>query len=271
MKINSKLFTILLPIAVILCFTLCLLGAHYHMQILIYLGIAVIFGTIFLTLMIGTTVKFVRSYKHGDDLVDWSDPKALTVDDTYVVAEYIFGRGLFGFRMAPKKAKILSYILMMFVILNCFCGILLLFLHFEIAGTICLCCFGVTLFICMLSAVLRFIFSIGTAMKKERDEEAQIDREHKEILKKFENEEFDYKIATVISCTLLPPSENRLEDKERKWYEFVLKFDGKEHTVRHPDDDYKAGSLVVVYSIADIIFIHDPKTRELQQQEVIKI
>lgn len=267
LKINGRLFTILLPIAVILCFVLCYLGAHYHMQILIYLGIAVIFGTVFLILIIGLTVKFVRSYKHSDDLVDWSDPKTLTTNDTYVVAEYIFGRGLFGFRMAPKKAKILSYLLMLFVILNCFCGIFLLFLHFEIAGTICLCCFGVTVFICMLSAILRFIFSIGVTMKKEQDEEAEIDREHQEILKKFENEEFEYDVATVVSCTLLPSSENRLEDKDRKWYEYVLEFGGREHTVRHPDDRYEVGSRVVVYFIADLIFINDPKTRKLQQEE----
>lgn len=263
----KKLPIILIPIAGILCFVLCYLGSYYDKKILVYLGIASIFGTVFLILIIGATVKFVRSYKHGDDLVDWSDPKALTVNDTYVVAEYIFGRGLFGFRMAPKKAKILSYLLMLFVILNCFCGILLLFLHFEIAGTICLCCFGVTVFICMLSAVLRFIFSIGVTMKKEQDEEARIDREHKEILRKFENEEFEYDVAKVLSCTLLPPSENRLKDKDRKWYEYVLEFGGQEHTVRHPDDCYEVGSRVVVYFIADIIFIHDPKTRKLQQEE----
>ena len=257
---------IAIVIGAVLCFVLCFLSEHYHMPILTYLGIASIFGSIFLTLIIGATVGFVRSYKHGDDLVDWTDPKAMTVNNTYVVAEYIFGRALFGFRVPPKKAKILSYLIMMFVILSCLCGILLLFLHFEIAGTILLSIFGVTFFICMLCAVLRFIFSLGGAMKKAQDEDAKIDKEHKEILRKFENEEFDYNIATVLKSTLLPPSENRLEE-DRKWYEYVLEIDGKQHTARHPDDYYEVGSQVVVYFIADILFINDPKTRKLQQED----
>lgn len=264
----KKTALICMVVAGALCIALCLLSSYYQMPILLQLGIGFIFSATFLILIIGVTVGFVRSYRHQGDLQDWSDPQtALTVKDSYSIAEYVFGRSVFGFRLAPKKAKVLSYLLLLFVILNFFCGMLLLFLHIIIPAVVCLCCFGITLFVCVLCAVLRFIFSLGKAIKKEEDEEAKIDREHAEILKKFENDEFEYNVATVINCTLLPPSENSADNEEKKWYEYVLEFGGRQHTVRHPDDCFEAGTRIVVYYIGDIIFISGSKSRKLQQQE----
>ncbi len=247
---------------------LCYLGAYYHKQILISIGISVILGTVALILIIIITVGFVRSYKSGDDLEDWSNPMTVfSATNRYSIAEYVFGRSLVGFRMAPKKAKILSYVLMLFVILNFFCGIFFLSSQIIIPAVICLCCFGVTVFVCMLFAVLRFILSLGKTIKKAQEEEAELDRKHEELLKKFEREEFEYHVATVISRTPLPPSGNQTEEYDgTTWYEYVLEIDGNRHTVKHPDF-FETDKHVVAYSIEDIIFIDNPKSKELQKQE----
>ena len=255
----KKLIWIFIPVAVLASFILFYFGAGQGSSLFTQLGLGVLFGSAFLVLFLSVTVSFVRSYKQTDDSKNYTNPQVgYDFEGTYAVAEYVFGRSLFGFRVPAKKAKVFSFLIMLFVIFNFFLGFLFLFMQIIIPAVICLVCFGATFFICMLCAVLRFIFTLGREMKKQQDE-AEDDTER--ILRKYENEEFEYNTAIVLDCTELPSP-----DGKTGWYEFTLEIDGKNYTKRHVTP-YEKGTRIVVYFLEDILFINDPKTRKLHEEE----
>lgn len=258
----KKLLWLLIPLAGIACFVLVYLGAAQESKTITHLGLGILFGTVFLVMIILITVSFVRSYKRTDNSKDYTNPQlAYDFEDRYEVAEYVFGRSIFGFRIPAKKAKIFSYLIMLFLIFDFSFGFTFLFTQIIVPAVVCLVCFGLTLFICMLCAVLRFIFTLGREMKKQQDSAAETEDDEERILRKYQNEEFEYHTATVLDCFSLPSP-----DGKTGWYEFRLDIDGVERTIRHVTP-YEKGTRLVVYSLEHLIFVNDPKTRKLQAQD----
>ena len=261
----KKLLIPFIFLIAVACGVLVFFSPHFDDALLRYLVIGIVCGSILLFVLIPVIVAFYRSYKQEVDLADWSDPNTVFKSpSTYVVAEYVFGRSIFGFRVPPKKAKILSFCIQLFLICTFFFGISLFFLQAIVPAVICLTLFGLTFTTCMFAAVIRWLVIFVKSITN--PEEENDTRPDEKVLKKFESGE--YRVAKILACANLPATKGEKTDGEGK-YKYLIEVDWKRYAIRHTAY-YRTGTHAVVYFNDGVPYIEDSKTRELQQKEIKK-
>lgn len=239
----KRFFAKLIPVTVaLLLFGVILLGSYLELPVLTHLGIGLLFGGVFLILVVTILVKGICKYRKLDEQAD-DDPNDFNVYDAFSVAQYIFVGNFVGKRLSAKKQTLLAVFALIFLLCEPFGGILFLFLHLEAVGATLLGLFGVTVFVCMLTAIIKFIMQIQSSGN---------------------DEEIPNRIGRVTKCIPSPDSQQRPE--EEKLYHITVEIDGKSYTAVR-QFPFEVGTKVVASTMSDVALIDLPATEKLNEDK----
>ena len=144
--------------AIFLCFALILGGTYLDNQILVYVGMALLFGGSFLFAIITMIVMFIRARKKADEM-DKRDPNTPAQDSEYPQNRYEAATGVFaftirGFRRSSPLQKILMILFLLITVGSVLAGIVLLSCGFHLAAYICFGVFGGVFLIGLITAII---------------------------------------------------------------------------------------------------------------------
>ena len=153
---NKRLAYIISVGAFMLCAALIICGALLHNSILAYTGIVLLFGGGLLLSIICVIVMFIRARKQADerDKPDYKRDDNVQAPNRYSEATSMFAFSIRGFRHSSVKQKILMILFLLLTVGSVLAGIVLLFFRQMLAAYICFGCFGGTLLVGILAAVI---------------------------------------------------------------------------------------------------------------------
>lgn len=246
-NIMKKLWIVLTLLTMAGGFVLCYLGVLYENRMMERSGIAVLFGGSFAAILAQIIAGAFRAYKRETDAGVKDDALSFDTDDRSEVAIYLFGGSILSGNIKQKNVVLVSTALQITAIGSFFVGILLLFLHQTLAAAVCLAAFGIMIFVCMLTATVKFLYS---AVKEAKEKGG------------LQDEPRDGRIGTVKSCALSPTK----NDGGEKMYLIEIAIDGTVYTTANRNF-YAEGSKVVASTQGNLALIDTAATEKLQQNK----
>lgn len=244
----KKLWIVLTLLTLAGGFVLCYLGVLYENRMMERSGIAVLFGGAFVAILAQIIAGAVRAYKRETDADVKNDALSFDTNDRAEVAIYLFGGSILSGKIKQKNVVLVSTALQITAIGSFFVGILLLFLHQTLAAAVCLAAFGIMIFVFMLTATVKFLYS---AVKEAKEKGG------------LQDEPRDGRIGTVKSCEL-SPTENAADGE--KMYLIEIAIDGTVYTTANRNF-YAEGSKVVASTQGNLALIDTAATEKLQQNK----
>lgn len=243
----KKLFSCLLALTIIGALVTIFLGAHFEKTFIERLGIGLLFGGIYLNLVVAVLVAGVKCYRSADEN---DNPHEFDMTDRFSVFLYLFGGSLFGKKLSPKKHVALGMVVMLVLLSALFGGFACLFFQQFVIGTVCLTVFGLSTFVFTFGAVIKFLFHsvIPNAQTPATDTET--------------NGKNAYRVGVVKECLLSPNSQDCPEENRR--YIITLEIEGKEYTAMQ-QTRFEAGARVAAETRGGLAIINLPATQKLNK------
>lgn len=243
----KRLFQFFLFATVIATGITAYLGASYENILIERLGIGLLFGGIYLNLVVAVLVAGVKYYRAADAK---DNPHEFDMTDSFSVSLYLFGGSLFGKKLSPKKRVVLGMVVMLLLLSALFGGFACLFFQQFVIGTVCLTIFGLATFVFTFGAVIKFLFHsvIPNAQTPATNTET--------------NGKNAYRVGVVKECLLSPNSQDCPEENRR--YIITLEIEGKEYTAMQ-QTRFEAGARVAAETRGGLAIINLPATQELNK------